>query len=140
MRHAISALLKLHAELGGKLLDNRKQAARLRGDMRHVEAVIQLLEPGFKLRPLAIRRNKPNPWFKRGTVFRHAIEALKAVGRPLTSREITIAMLAKHGVSNPNPQDVHSLICGINSSLRHNKGRAVFSVGQGFPIHWTVAR
>lgn len=42
---AVYALLKLHAELGGKISDNKRQAAKLRADMKHVEAVIHLRAP-----------------------------------------------------------------------------------------------
>ncbi len=39
---AVYALMKLHAELGGKISDNKRQAAKLRADMKHVEAVLHL--------------------------------------------------------------------------------------------------
>ena len=41
---ATHTLLQLHAELGGKIIDNKKEATRLAGSMRHVEAVLKLLE------------------------------------------------------------------------------------------------
>ena len=54
----------------GKIKENAKAAARLRADMRHVEAVLHLLQPGFNARRIAPRRRyNPNPLFKRGTVF-----------------------------------------------------------------------
>jgi hypothetical protein len=55
--------------------------------MRHVEAVLRLLEPGIEVRP----KRKLNPWFKQGTLARLALEALSATHRPLTSREIAVA-------------------------------------------------
>ena len=70
-------LLQLHAELAGKILDNQKEADRLRAAMQHVEAVIKLLDPTHSLRTIAVRRRKPNQWFKRGTVWR----ANKAIWR-----------------------------------------------------------
>jgi hypothetical protein len=66
--------------------------------MKHVEAVLKMIEPGYDVRPIAVRRRKPNPWFKRGTVFRCALDALRAAGQPLTIREIALAMLAAKGV------------------------------------------
>jgi hypothetical protein len=41
---AVRALERLHGELGGKILANRKDAKRLAQEMRHVEAVLKLLE------------------------------------------------------------------------------------------------
>jgi hypothetical protein len=38
--------------------------------MLQVEAVLQMLEPGFCFAGIAAkRRNKSNPWFKRGTLL-----------------------------------------------------------------------
>jgi hypothetical protein len=41
---ALYALIDLHAELGGKIADNKRQAPKLRSDMKHVEATIKLLD------------------------------------------------------------------------------------------------
>ncbi|WP_281058952.1 hypothetical protein [Mesorhizobium sp. M1D.F.Ca.ET.043.01.1.1] len=39
--------------------------------MKHIEAVLHLLESGFNARAISItRRNNPNPLFKRGQVIR----------------------------------------------------------------------
>jgi hypothetical protein len=40
---------RLHAELGGKILDNRQEAERLGEQMMHVEAVIKMLDPAYNL-------------------------------------------------------------------------------------------
>ena len=32
-----------------------------------------MLDPDYDVRPIALRGRKPNPWFKRGTVFRCCI-------------------------------------------------------------------
>src|SRR5712692_1376024 len=111
MRHkpATYALLRLHAKLTRPI------------DRWHVEAVIQLLEPGFKPRPL--RRRTPNPWFKPGTLFRHAVDALRTAGRPLTSREIAVAMLARRGMTNADPATVRGLVDSLDSVLRFHKDR-----------------
>jgi len=53
---ALPALLKLHANRGGQTLENRKQAAKLAQDMKHVEAVIRMFDPGFNVRTIAVRR------------------------------------------------------------------------------------
>jgi hypothetical protein len=53
----------LHAEIGGKIIDNR----RLREDKRHVAAVIKTFSPGYDLKSkAALQTYKANPWFLRG--------------------------------------------------------------------------
>lgn len=44
---ALYALLRFHAEIGGRIKDNKLQALKLIEDMKHVEAVLHMLEPGF---------------------------------------------------------------------------------------------
>ena len=70
-------LEQLHAELGGKILDNKAEADRLRQSMVHVEAVIKLLDPTHNLRTIAVRRRITNAWFKRGTIYRTALDTLR---------------------------------------------------------------
>jgi hypothetical protein len=41
-RPAIQTLERLHAELGGKILENKREHVNLAGQMRHVEAVIKM--------------------------------------------------------------------------------------------------
>jgi hypothetical protein len=105
MRHkpAIYALLRLHAELGGKVLKARKEAKRLRRDIEQVQAVIQMLEPRLNIRSVAIIKREPNPWFKHGTLFRLAREVTRIARRPLSSREITFALLRQRAVTDASP-------------------------------------
>jgi len=44
--------------------------------MRSVEAVIKMLDRTFNLRAISVKRRQPNPWFKRGTVYRRAVDVL----------------------------------------------------------------
>src|ERR1700720_2888693 len=95
-KQAVYTLGLLHAELAGKLLANKREAIRLRTAMLQVEAVVKMLEPGFNVARIAAkRRNKSNPWFKRGTLFRSAVDVMRRAGTPLTAREITDALVAE---------------------------------------------
>ena len=137
----LSGLIKLHADLGGQIFENRKRAEKLAGDMKHVEAVIRMFEPGFNLKAIAPRRrHKGNAWFKRGTLFRHALEALRKAAMPLTARDLTLAMLAAQGVSAPDQKAVRDLIGGVQASLRNNEGKTVRRVGEvkAMPAKWAL--
>jgi hypothetical protein len=93
-RPAIQTLERLHAELGGKILENKQEHENLAVQMRHVEAVIKMLDPGYCLRAISVKRRKPNPWFKRGTIYRRAVDALRTATEPMTAREIAEKALA----------------------------------------------
>jgi hypothetical protein len=78
LKQAVYTLGLLHAELAGKLLANKREAIRLRTAMMQVEAVVKMLQPGFNVASIAAkRRNKSNPWFKRGTLFRSAVDVMR---------------------------------------------------------------
>jgi hypothetical protein len=74
----------LHAELAGKILANKREAIRLRTTVMQVEAMVKMLQPGFNVASIAARRrNKSNPWFKRGTLFRSAVDVLRRAQAPM---------------------------------------------------------
>jgi hypothetical protein len=94
-KQALHTLTQLHAELAGKIETNRNQGDKLRAQMVQVEAVINMLAPDFSVAGIAAkRRNKSNPWFKRGTVFRSAVDVLRRAGTPMSAREIADALIA----------------------------------------------
>jgi hypothetical protein len=55
---AINTLERLHAELGGKILENEQEHASLSERMRQVEAVIKMLDPSYSLRAISVKRRK----------------------------------------------------------------------------------
>jgi hypothetical protein len=98
-KQAVYTLFQLHAELAGKFLENSRQGVRLKTAMMQVEAVLQMLQPGFSVASIAAkRRNRSNPWFKRGTLFRSAVDVLRRAGSPMTPREIATALIAGKAV------------------------------------------
>jgi hypothetical protein len=135
----LSSLIKLHADLGGQILANKKQGAKLAADMIHVEAVIKMYAPDFNTITIAARRRyKGNPWFRRGTLFRYVLDALREAGKPLTTREIVFAMIAAKGVSDVEPKAVRDLQGGVQAALRTYDGNGVVAVGEGMPRRWAL--
>src|ERR1019366_3196684 len=96
-KQAMFTLSQLPGELAGKFLENRNAAVKLKTAMLQVEAVMQMLQPGFNNRSSAAkRRNKSNPWFKRGTLFRSAVDVMRRAGSQ--SRETRILQRASLSV------------------------------------------
>jgi hypothetical protein len=137
-RPAINTLERLHAELGGQILENKQRHGELSYQMRHVEAVIKMLDPGYSLRAISVKRRQPNPWFKRGTVYRRAVDALRTAEQPLTAREIAERVLATANVTDPDKEAVADLTGSILASLRNHKGQGVQRVGEGVPARWKL--
>lgn len=135
-KQALFTLEQLHAELAGKLLDNKAEFKRLADQMKAVETVLKMIQPGYNVRPIAIRRRKPNPWFKRGTVFRSAIDVLRAAEHPLTTLEIAKRMVVAKGITGARGKAVRSLAGAVQSSLRNHKGASVVAYDQTSPTRW----
>ena len=94
-KQAIFTLSQLHAELAGKFAENRNAGVKIKAAMMQVEVVLQMLQPSFDVRSIsAKRRNKSNPWFKRGTLFRSAVDVLRRASSPMTLREIATTLIA----------------------------------------------
>jgi hypothetical protein len=92
-RPAMQTLERLHSELGGQILENKEEAQRLAGQMLHVEAVIKMLDPTYNLRRISVKRRTANPWFKRGTIYRRAVDVLRMATEPMTARDIAERVL-----------------------------------------------
>ncbi len=136
---AVAYLVRLHADLGGRILENRKEAKCLAESMKHVEAVIRLFDPAYDTRRISVRRrHKGNAWFKRGTLLRHALDVLRKAQGPLTAREITEVMLAARGVTSASPKALRGLIASVQTSLQNHEGKTVSRVGEGSPGRWKL--
>ena len=129
-------LEQLHAELGGKILDNKAEADRLRQSMQHVEAVLKLLDPSHNLRTIAVRRRKPNRWFKRGTIWRGVLDTMRRAGKPLTVSEIAQRMLDAKQIKDAPRSAIENLEGAVRSSLRNHEGGTVRTVGRETPTQW----
>jgi hypothetical protein len=46
---AVAYLVRLHADIGGKILENKKEAARLAASMLAVEHVIKIFDPDYNV-------------------------------------------------------------------------------------------
>jgi hypothetical protein len=104
--------------------------------MMQVEAVVKMLDPAFNVCGIAAkRRNKSNPWFKRGTLFRSAVDVLRRAGVPMTAREIAEALIAGKAVSATRKQFV-DLQAAVLTALRRRDGAMV--VGDGAPARWRL--
>jgi hypothetical protein len=134
--HALKTLTQLHAELGGKMQENKRAAVKLRTAMMQVEAVMQMLQPGFSVAGIAAKRRvKSNPWFKRGTLFRSAVDVMRRTGQPMTARQIADALVADKAPQATRKQAI-DLQAAILAALRKKNGGMV--VGDGAPARWML--
>jgi hypothetical protein len=136
---AVAYLVRLHADLGGQLQANKAEAEHLAEAMLNVEAVIKLYDPDFSVRAIsAKRRVRGNPWFKRGTLFRHALDVLRKANAPMTVREVTDAVMAAREIEDATPDQRERLEAGLRSCLEVNAGKTVARANEGIPKRWKL--
>jgi hypothetical protein len=106
-------------------LANKREAIRLRTAMMQVEAVVKILQPDFNVCGIAAKRcNKSHPWFKRGTLFRSAVDVLRRAGAPMTAREIADALVADKAPQATRKQaiDLQAAILAAPAKARRGDG------------------
>jgi hypothetical protein len=91
----------MHATPAGEMQTSNERYFKLVRKIREVESVLKMIDPTLDLRQRAVKRRKSNAWFKRGTVYRRAMDVLRAATEPLTAREIAERVLAKANIRTP---------------------------------------
>jgi hypothetical protein len=105
--------------------------------MMQVEAVVKMLQTGFNVASIAAkRRNKSNPWFKRGTLFRSAVDVLRRAAVPMTARKIAETLIAGKAPEASRKQS-KDLQAAILAALRKRDGAMV--IGAGAPARWRLS-
>jgi hypothetical protein len=105
--------------------------------MMQIEAVLQMLQPGLSVVAIAAkRRNKSNPWFRRGTRFRSAVDVLRRSAATMTARQIADELIADKAPLATRKQAI-DLQVAILSAVRKRNGGMV--IGEGAPARWKLA-
>lgn len=135
---AVPQLVHLHARLTAKLSDSLANSERIAANIGHVEAVIRLFDPAYNVKRIpGRRRNVGNPWFKRGTLFRAALDVLRKADAPMTTMEIAKRLAADRGAT-PTREQLRKLDAGLRSCLNKNVGKAV-ACDDERPARWCLA-
>lgn len=136
---ATFALIRLHAEIAGKLKATKQEATKFRGDLKHIGAVIQLLEPGFDLRSIIPKRPHPrNEWFGRGECVHSALNVLRTAEKPLTTRQIAVRVLQDRGVPEIKKALVDKTARAIYAALQFRRGKSVIGHDDTMPTRWSL--
>src|SRR6202165_2540693 len=97
---------------------------------------MKMLNPAVNIRLIAPkRRNVGNPWFKRGTLFRSAVDVMRRAGVPMTAREIADALIAGKAPQATRKQAM-DVQAAILAALRKRNGATV--VGEGATARWAL--
>lgn len=133
------SLIKFYREIAGELLGHKIEAAKLRNNLKHVGAVIHLYEPRFDLRTIAPhRKHSRNQWFSRGETLQRGLSALRVAGKPLTSRQIAIAILEGRKVPGMSEALIAKTARSIHVALTYRLGKSVAAHTETMPTRWSL--
>jgi hypothetical protein len=76
-----------------------------------------------------------NPWFKRGTLFRSAVDVMRRAGTPMTARQIADALIVEKAPTATRKQAI-DIQAAILAALRKRNGTTV--AGEGAPARWSL--
>jgi hypothetical protein len=149
------ALRKKHSRLTGELDELRERIARIE---REQAALPDLRSRAERLEALAasaalLLREEDQTWtpddsppvrpwthslpIRFGSCGRRALEVLREADRAMTVREITLEVLRRAGVEEPNRATLQRTQNAVDSSLRNHRGRGVES-SDHYPAQWRV--
>jgi hypothetical protein len=64
---------------------------------------------------------------------------LRLSDRPLTSREISEALLHKAGIVEPPLKQIRDMVGAVHTSLRNHEGKTIERAGGGMPARWRLS-
>jgi hypothetical protein len=82
-----------------------------------------------------VKRRQPNKWFKRGTLYRRAVDVLRTATGPMVASEIAAAGLTAEGIE-ASGADAQAIALAIHHSLKNHEGKGVEIVGDARPARW----
>jgi hypothetical protein len=136
-KQALYSLAKLYTRRACERWRPKGPVAVIRTEIEQVAAVILLLEPRFDLTGVKpLRRSRSNPLFRKGPCSRLALEVLRGADRPMTTREIALAVPARLGVPEPSWLAMRNMVPAVHLTLRHGQGKTVEGERDNGVVRW----
>lgn len=137
--YALAALKKKRAGFAGEILDFKKKIKWREEQIRHLDATIEVFEPGFDVSSIpSTRPRRRVKLFKQGELSRMILDALRRAGEPIKTYDVVTAVMAEmgHGESARS-----ALAQRVRGNLAYNEKQAknIVKVGEGRDTRWQLA-
>jgi hypothetical protein len=141
--HVIAALVERRREIMRELAYLQQEARSCEESISHIDATIRLLDPQFDLSQLAPKKSViEDNVFRPGEAPLLALDVLRERRRPLSTTELTKAILELRGSPRLSPRQFEMLNRKLNSALnsqfRRGVLRKVGRVGAGGSVVWEI--
>ena len=78
-----------------------------------------------------MKRRTANRWFKRGTIYRRAVDVLRMATEPMTARDIAERVLVAANIKRPDNDALADLTGSILASPRNYIGKGIQRSNEG---------
>ncbi len=136
--YALSALKNKRATLASEIVQLERQLRHRRESLVHVDACLRLLDPATEPESLPLKRMpKHIKLFRQGELGRLILDVLRNADTPVSTQEITGAILEAGG---HGPSARPSVMPRVRGNLAYLHGRRrVIKTGNGPTTRWTLA-
>lgn len=140
--HVLSGLLAKRSELAGQIDHHQMTLRNLIIQLDSLDATIRLFKPDIDLDVIKAKPLPPRNAAFQGEVTRAVLDKLRRMQRPMTTRELAIAVIEARGLDNADATLMRLMVKRVNATLRHQKNRGVLTGERGADNHvlWDIAR
>jgi hypothetical protein len=136
-RYALSALRNRRASLASDIVQLERKLRHCRESLVHVDATLRLLDASSE--PEAIPDKRPRKrikLFRQGELGRMIMDVMRNADAPISTQDITSAILAAGGHGNGARSAVMPRVRG-NLAYLHNREK-VAKIGSGRDVRWSL--
>lgn len=122
----LSTLVNKRAELVGEVEALEDRLGRLRADLFHLDATINIVSPGFRFGQVRGRRKRrAGEWFGHGELVRTAFDLMRPNPEAVvTTREIAVLTMQRRGLDLESELTVQRVKKRVDSTLRRQQAVA----------------
>lgn len=129
--HTIHALMRKRAELAGKLEHHQAVVRQTMIDLDNIDATLRMFAPDIELDEIKPKPLPPRHAAYRGEVARIVLGTLRDAGRPCSSQELTMHVMAERAMNTADRRLVRTVGKRVASCLRHHRSKGVLRSREG---------
>lgn len=139
--HTLAGLVSKRAEIAGRIEQLQIEMRELILALEHVDATIRLFDPDYAVENI---RPRPVPSIYKafpGDMIRMVLSMLREAKGPLSTKEITLHVMAARGVDSSDKQAFELFRQRVGAMLRHHRGKGLirsFSGQDGSFMLWEI--
>lgn len=138
--HVMSGLIAKRAELAGQLEHHQAKVRQLVMEVDAVDQTLRLFDPDIELAEIKPKPLPPRHAAYKGEVARIVLSTLREAGRPCSTEELTMHVMAERGMNTADKRLMKTVMKRVGSCLRHHRSKGLLrsTQGHGARLQWEV--